>query len=115
MDTSLIPFPQETKKYAAISGGRMKGYVRELTAISRNYRDAGHQYSLVDGNSRIGRSPGDPESTDPDALIVQPYTSTEASGGFLHVTVSPGVRPTATFRFYDERGVLLHTVEKVAR
>ena len=71
--------------------------------------------ALVDGNSRIGRSPGDPESTDPDALIVQPYTQTEASGGFLHVTVSPGVRPTATFRFYDERGVLLHTVEKVAR
>ena len=71
--------------------------------------------ALVDGNSRIGRSPGDPESTDPDALIVQPYTQTEASGGFLHVTVSPGVQPTATFRFYDERGVLLHTVEKIPR
>ena len=71
--------------------------------------------ALVDGNSRIGRSPGDPESTDPDALIVQPYTQTEASGGFLHVTVSPGARPTAAFRFYDERGVLLHTVEKIPR
>ena len=62
--------------------------------------------ALVDGNSRLGRNPGDPLSTDPDALIEQPYTSTEPSGGFLHVTVSPGVRPTVTFRFYDERGVL---------
>ena len=71
--------------------------------------------ALVDGNSRLGRSPGDPGSTDPDALIEQPYTQTEASGGFLHVTITPGERPTATMRFHDERGVLLHTVEKVAR
>ena len=71
--------------------------------------------ALVDGNFRLGGSPGDPESTDPDALIEQPYTQTEASGGFLHVTISPGERPTATMRLYDERGVLLHTVEKVAR
>ncbi len=71
--------------------------------------------ALVDGNSRLGRSPGDPESTDPEGLIEQPYTQTEPSGGFLHVTISPGERPTATMRFHDERGVLLHTVEKVAR
>ena len=71
--------------------------------------------ALVDGNSRLGRNPGDPESTDPDALIEQPYTSTEPSGGFLHVTVSPGVQPTVTFRFFDERGVLLHAVEKIPR
>ncbi len=71
--------------------------------------------ALVDGNSRLGRSPGDPGSTDPDALIEQPYTQTEPSGGFLHVTISPGARPTATLRFYDELGALLHTVEKVAR
>ena len=38
------PLPPGDEKYATISGGRMKGYVRELTAISRNYRDAGHQY-----------------------------------------------------------------------
>ena len=37
------------------------------------------------------------------------------SGGFLHITISPGVRPTATLRFHDEQGVLLHAVEKVAR
>ncbi len=71
--------------------------------------------ALVDGNSRLGRSPGDPNSTDPLGLIEQPYTQSEPSGGFLHVTVSPGARPTATMRFYDERGVLLHTVVKVAR
>ena len=71
--------------------------------------------ALVDGNSRLGRSPGDPNSTDPEGLIEQPYTQTEPSGGFLHVTISPGARPTATWRFHDERGVLLHTVEKVAR
>ena len=71
--------------------------------------------ALVDGNSRLGRSPGDPESTDPEGLIEQPYTQAEASGGFLHVTITPGERPTATMRFHDERGVLLHTVVKVAR
>ena len=38
------PLPPGDEKYAAISGGRMKGYVREFTAISRDYRDAGHQY-----------------------------------------------------------------------
>jgi alkaline phosphatase/alkaline phosphatase D len=71
--------------------------------------------ALVDANSRLGRSPGDPESSDPEALIEQPYTQTEPSGGFLHVTVSPGVPPTATFRFHDERGELLYTAEKAAR
>src|SRR5262245_59773941 len=30
--------------YSAIDGVRIKGYVKELTAISRRYRDAGHQY-----------------------------------------------------------------------
>ncbi len=71
--------------------------------------------ALVDANSRLGRSPGDPESTDPASMIVQPYTQKERSGGFLHVTISSGVRPGATFRFRDEWGVLLHTVEKSAR
>ena len=69
----------------------------------------------MDGNARLGRPPGDPESTDPEALIEQPYTQTEPSGGFLHVTVSPGARPKVFLRFYDELGALLHTVEKVAR
>jgi alkaline phosphatase/alkaline phosphatase D len=71
--------------------------------------------ALVDANSRLGRRPGDPESNDPEAMIEQPYTQTERSGGFLRVTISPGVPPTATFRFHDEWGELLHAVEKAAR
>ena len=68
--------------------------------------------ALVDGNSRLGRNPGDPESNDPDALIQQPYTSAEPTGGFLHVTVTPGSEPTTVFRFFDEKGELLHEVRK---
>ena len=68
--------------------------------------------ALVDGNARLGRKPGDPGSNDPEALIRQPYTSAEPSGGFLHVTVAPGTRPAATFRFFDEKGELLYEVRK---
>ena len=71
--------------------------------------------ALVDGNSRLGRNPGDPLSTDPDGLIEQPYTSPEPSGGFL---TRHGLPWRATHRhvpLYDERGVLLHTVEKIAK
>lgn len=71
--------------------------------------------ALVDANSRMGRPPGDPNSNDPNAIIQQPYTSEEPTGGFLRVTVSPGSEPTAVFGFYDERGVLLHEERKVAR
>ena len=68
--------------------------------------------ALVDGNSRLGRNPGDPESPDPDALIKQPYTSAEPTGWFLHVTVTPGSEPVTAFRFLDEKGVLLHEVTR---
>ena len=71
--------------------------------------------TLVDGNSRLGRNPGDPESTDPDAIITQPFTSAEPTGGFLHVTTVPGAEPTLVFRFFDENGALLHEVRKVAQ
>jgi len=67
--------------------------------------------ALCDANSRLGRRPGDPDSTDPDAEIQQIYTQAEASGGFLHVTIAsrPDQRkPAASFDFYDERGQLLH-------
>src|SRR5687767_9636842 len=37
----LLPSEQV---YAPIDGSRLKGYVREITAISRRYRDRGHQY-----------------------------------------------------------------------
>jgi alkaline phosphatase/alkaline phosphatase D len=75
--------------------------------------------ALVDNNSRAGRLAGDPESTDPDALITQFYvqgTPGEASGGFLHVSVSrENSESTAAFRFYDEHGELLYESIKTAR
>ena len=74
--------------------------------------------ALVDANSRLGRRPGDPESTDPQGKIVQLYTQDEASGGFLEITVRPGAAgapATALFTFFDERGVQLYRTEKVAQ
>lgn len=68
--------------------------------------------ALVDANSRAGRLPGDPKSTDPEGLIKQPYvqgTKEQASGGFLMVTVGTEEgKPTVHFRFYDENGLLLY-------
>lgn len=70
--------------------------------------------ALVDPNSRLGRKPGDPASTDPDGLIRQPYAQKERSGGFLQIesSRSDGGEPTLTFRFRDEKGVLLHKHRK---
>ena len=48
-------------------------------------------------------------------MIQQPYTSRTPSGGFLNVVIQPSDDATMArldFRFYDENGVLLHTVEK---
>lgn len=70
--------------------------------------------ALVDANSRAGRLPGDPKSTDPDATITQPYvqgTKAQASGGYLHVSVKPtddDQSAEAWMQFYDERGQLLY-------
>lgn len=74
--------------------------------------------ALVDANSRLGRKPGDPESTDPEGLVKQHYTQEEKSGGFLRVIVKPDrFRPgaNATFQFFDEKGVLQYMVEKRTR
>jgi alkaline phosphatase/alkaline phosphatase D len=63
--------------------------------------------ALVDENSRLGRKPGDPQSTDPQGLVKQPYYQTPASGGFLLVTVDPasdGEPAKLTFEHHnDER------------
>jgi len=73
--------------------------------------------ALVDANSRLGRKPGDPASTDPDGLIKQPYTQDPRSGGFLLVETKPtggeGMPATLTFSWHDEKGAILHTTEKV--
>lgn len=69
--------------------------------------------ALVDANSRLGRPPGDPKSTDPEAKIKQFYTQEEASGGFLRVAI--GKTGIAQFEFYDENGELLHRETKNSR
>lgn len=66
--------------------------------------------ALVDANSRLGRSPGDKESTDPNAEIQQLHTQTEASGGFLKVTVTENA--TARLEFFDENGETLYQTVK---
>lgn len=74
--------------------------------------------AIIDLNARLGRNPGDPESTDPDALVKQIFTSPEPSGGFLRVTVKPGVdrnKASTEFTFHDESGVVLYSVIKAAR
>ncbi|MFT5092549.1 MAG: hypothetical protein ACI93T_001369, partial [Porticoccaceae bacterium] len=63
--------------------------------------------ALVDPNSRLGRSPGDPQSTDPDGLIKQLYTQKERSGGFLMIESSPASKSAPSilsFVFHDENG-----------
>ncbi len=71
--------------------------------------------ALVDANARLGRKPGDPKSTDPEAKIQQPYYQKPASGGFLEIEVAPasnGSPATLTFNFRDEQGKLLHQTSK---
>ena len=66
--------------------------------------------ALVDSNSRLGRKPGDPKSTDPNATIKQLYTQKVSSGGFLRVVITSDGK--ARFEFYDEHGKqLYHTVK----
>jgi alkaline phosphatase D len=69
--------------------------------------------ALVDANSRLGRSPGDKKSTDPNAEIKQLYTQAEASGGFLRVAIDEAA--VARFEFYDENGLLLYRETKKPR
>jgi alkaline phosphatase D len=63
--------------------------------------------ALVDENSRLGRKPGDPQSTDPEARILQPYSQDPASGGFLLIESAPaakGGQASLAFRFHDDLG-----------
>jgi alkaline phosphatase/alkaline phosphatase D len=84
--------------------------------------------ALVDANSRLGRKPGDPKSTDPDAKIHQFYTQETPSGGFLMVELNYGTdkpsietseRSTSlegavhlTFSFHNEQGESLYRVRR---
>ncbi len=71
--------------------------------------------ALVDANARLGRKPGDPKSTDPDAEVKQFYTQAKPSGGFLRITVGPGKEEgtgSARFSFHDEKGKVLYETVK---
>ncbi len=71
--------------------------------------------ALVDANAILGSYPGDPDTTDPEGRIQQPYHSPEASGGFLIISVVPdGASARAVFSFYDENGTLLYEHAKSA-
>ena len=64
--------------------------------------------ALNDENSRLGVEPGDPGGTDPDALISQPYITSEPRGGFLQVTASDQL----VIDFYDAKGNRVHQVKR---
>jgi len=67
--------------------------------------------ALVDANSRLGRKPGDPKSTDPQGLIKQPYYQTPRSAGFLLIEVTPAKddQPAKlSFVHHDEQGKVLY-------
>ena len=71
--------------------------------------------ALIDANSRLGKNPGHPKSTDPDGKIKQPYTQAKASGGFLIVRCEPAKddsAPNLKFEFFDEKGTPLYTCTK---
>ena len=73
-----------------------------------------HEFScgaFNDENSRMGRKPGDPKSTDPDALVGQKFTSLKPTGGFITVTIDPGegdAKASIAFEFYDDLGKKLY-------
>ena len=65
-------------------------------------------------NSRLGRNPGDPKSTDPQAEVLQFYTDKTACGGFMRVALTPGAagRPAKLeFSQHDDQGKVLHRHE----
>lgn len=69
-------------------------------------------------NSRLGRAPGDPRSTDPQGLVTQLYTDQPASGGFLRVAVQPAAGRTGArieFTHYDDRGQVVYRHAQAAR
>jgi alkaline phosphatase/alkaline phosphatase D len=71
--------------------------------------------ALVDENARLGRNPGDPKSTDPNAEVHQFYTQKKRSGGFLKVTVGPDSdksKGSAVFTFVSDDGKVLYETKK---
>jgi len=74
--------------------------------------------ALVDANAFVGLFPGDPNSSDPEGKVKQPYHYEEPTGGFLKITLKPGSgnrRASLEFTFYDKKGAKLYSHTKVAR
>ena len=71
--------------------------------------------ALLDSNARMGRKPGDPKSTDPDATIQQLYTSKQPSGGFLEVQLITAPKLQLALIFRDEHGVELYRTLRDAK
>ena len=62
-------------------------------------------------NSRLGRAPGDPKSTDPESKVQQLYTDKSPSGGFLHVAIKPATdrgKARIEFTHHDDQGGKLY-------
>lgn len=72
--------------------------------------------ALNDENARVGVAPGSKKGTDPDALIKQPYTYPEPTGGFLRIRVSPGEAGGSklVLEHHDDTGKLMNSVTKTA-
>lgn len=70
--------------------------------------------AFIDQNSRAGRLPGDPKSTDPDAELTVPYVQTDDwGGGFLKVDlVMDQEDPVLFFRFRDMAGNIRYEVKR---
>lgn len=74
--------------------------------------------TLVDANTEIGPRPGDPNSSDPNSKIKQPYNSQIPSGGFLIFSVKHEKNKNssiARFDFYDTNGDVLYATEKIVK
>ncbi|MEQ1859239.1 MAG: alkaline phosphatase D family protein [Chthoniobacteraceae bacterium] len=72
--------------------------------------------ALNDENSRVGIAPGSKKGTDPEALIKQPYTYPEPTGGFVFTRVTPDGKggSTLTIEHRDDTGKVMNTVVKTA-
>ena len=64
--------------------------------------------ALNDENARMGVSPGSAKGTDPNGLIVQPYTSPTPRGGFVLVSVDRSLQVD----FFTADGTRLYGVSK---
>ncbi len=70
--------------------------------------------AFVNQNSRPGRKPGDPESTDPEAKISTPFIQLDQwGGGFLYVkTFMDEDHPSIRFSFRDVNGQERYSIKK---